>query len=711
MTPNKEKTVNYNLYLLDKEFKDSFDNGFGFDNKIKLYQDFYNGDQYKNFNVKNMPRVVMNICSFATNIKASKVVGTPIYTKFVSDKPTVDCVKLERFDEYNCSKLNEKTENFQSALNGFNNGTEFSMYRWDLFDTTYKGIYKGGLVLEHVDPRNLALANPFLKEIQNQEWVMYWSDEQVSGVRELCEDEEKKELIRPNDYNDNKDGYDTNPSLMNHKLVTVYTRFFKIRGEVFFMCSTEDVDLFEYPHALNPQTNIFVSKKVKKEWDKRKKLIEEGKEVEDRKDFRVNEFKIDYEDMMIPYLPKGTFSDKEYREEKEKFSLYPIAVYIPFVVNGSAYGRSDLKSLLSTQKGINFMLSMMLMCAQNNAYNKIFVKEGALKGQEITNDPGQVITDYTKMTNSWGIKMAESQPMPNGLIDFVEKFLGMARVIGGFNDVMDGSITNQDISGYAVQQMIKQANSSIEQQQQLFWEFCKNKAAIRLMFYKFYVDKANYTYDIEDFQVKSDEEARNKLLEKQNQLKEQGKQLEIGDVDLTIPAKKTRVESISKDDIYGVNFDINIEVSQGLADSKLSEAQMWDTLIVNGGIQNLDPEMLELYLEANPVVSARTKQILRSIVEKQKKSENTQLKAALKQTTMKLSEAAEIIKRLQGQYDELKSFDANLTKEFTGKIDAQNKTIEGQNKYISDLLAQLNQTEGSVKSDNARGVGGGNIPN
>jgi len=259
--------------------------------------------------------------------------------------------------------------------------------------------------------------------------------------------------------------------------------------------------------------------------------------------------------------------------------------------------------------------------------------------------------------------------------------------------------------------MIKQANSSIEQQQQLFWEFCKNKAAIRLMFYKFYVDKANYTYDIEDFQVKADEEARNKLLEKQKQLKEQGKQLEIGDVDLSVPAKKTRVESISKDDIYGVNFDINIEVSQGLADSKLSEAQMWDTLIVNGGIQNLDPEMLELYLEANPVVSARTKQVLRSIVEKQKKSENTQLKAALKQTTMKLTEAAEIIKRLQGQYDELKSFDANLTKEFTGKIDAQNKTIEGQNKYISDLLAQLNQTEGSVKSDNARGVGGGNIPN
>ena len=711
--PDVKKTVNYNLYLLDKEFKEGFDHGFGFDKRIKLYQDFYNGDQYPTENFKNMPRVVMNICSFATNIKASKVVGTPIFIQYVSDKEDVDCIKLQRFDEYNCSKLNEKTENFQSALNGFNNGTEFAMYRWDEFDTAYKGIYKGGLVLEHIDPRNLALANPYLSEIQNQAWVMYWSDEQVAAVKEMCEDEDLKDNIVPDDYEERKEYYSHNPSAMNHRLVRVYTRFFRINGEVFFMSSTADVDLFKFPHSLNPDTNNTIDKKWKKEWEKRQKLMDEGKDVEDKKDYRLNEFQIDYEDMMLPYLPKGKLTDKEYKKIKEQFSLFPISTFVPFAVNGSAYGRSDIKSMLATQKGINFMLSMMLMCAQNNAYNKIFAKEGALKGQEITNEPGQVVTDYSKMTNGWGIKMAESQPMPNGLIDFVEKFLGMARMIGGFNDVMDGSISNQDISGYAIQQMIKQANSSIEQQQQLFWKFCKDKAAIRLMFYKFYVDKASYTYDLEDFEVTEQEAARNKLARRKAQLNQKGEELAIGDVDLDTPTRKTKVESITKDEIYGANFDINIDVMQGLADSKLAEAQMWDTLIMNGGIQNLEPEMLELYLEANPMVTARTKQVLRSIVEKQKRSENTQLKQALQVSSMKLQQAAQLIKEMQAQLQQKDTYNKNLTKEFTDKINASNKMVQGQNQVIADLQAQVNAlngvTQGEVKSNNARGVSGSQV--
>lgn len=43
---------------------------------------------------------------------------------------------------------------------------------------------------------------------------------------------------------------------------------------------------------------------MEKEWEKRQKLIDEGKDVEDKKDYRLNEFQIDYEDMMLPYLLK-----------------------------------------------------------------------------------------------------------------------------------------------------------------------------------------------------------------------------------------------------------------------------------------------------------------------------------------------------------------------------------------------------------------------
>ena len=197
----------------------------------------------------------------------------------------------------------------------------------------------------------------------------------------------------------------------------------------------------------------------------------------------------------------------------------------------------------------------MLKCAQNTAYQKIFAKEGALQGQQITNTPGEVIYDYTKMSNGWGIKMAESQPMPNGLIEFTEKLIGMTRVVNGFNDVMDGSISNKDVSGYAIQQMIRQANTSIEQQQQIFWQFQADLAAIRLQFYKFYVDKAKYTYGIGEAEVSKQQGALDQLNEK----KENG-ELELGNIQLPTDVKDRVVEEISGDQIYGSNFDINIEV-------------------------------------------------------------------------------------------------------------------------------------------------------
>ena len=301
--------------------------------------------------------------------------------------------------------------------------------------------------------------------------------------------------------------------------------------------------------------------------------------------------------------------------------------------------------------------------------------------------------------------MAESQPMPNGVIDFVDKFVGMARVFYGFNDVMDGSITNQDISGYAVQQMIKQANSSIEQVQQQFWEFCKHKAEIRLMFYKFFVEKAKYTYELDDAIVSNLDQKRNILLKRNEQLKREGQSLEIFNQnpelenEMQKPVSKTQVREFYGKDIWGKQFDIGVDVMQGLADSKLAESQMWDTLIMNGGIQNLEPEMLEMYLEANPTVSKRTKDSLKNIVEKQKQSENYQLKTQLQQLVQKSQQLAEYTQQLEAQLNFTKNYTKNLTKEFTDKVNVANKIIQTQNQALANR-----ETEGQKKSQNARGI-------
>lgn len=696
----QETTISYGLYLEDKSFKEK---SFLFD-VTREARDFYNGKQYDDDNEDNAIRVSLNFCSFSAQLKASKIVGTERYITFTADNTKYDCHGLQRFDEYNVHKLNEKSKDYQACVDGYVDGTAIAGYRWDKDDLSYKGIYKGGLACETMDMLKFAVANKYINDIQNQKWVMYWKDEDVQAVRDMVErkdEEAKKEVIKrvvPDDYADT--GVDKED--VNHGLCTLFTRYFRIDGEVCFMCSTKDVDLFEYPHFMNPRVNKSIEKKLIKIVDEYKKETKNGEEEEDNFD-KVVDYKIDYEDMLTQITDAKILTDEDYKNSKEKFYLYPFARFVPHEMKDSFYGHGDISEMIRVQKGYNFAISMVLKCLENNAYNKIIVKEGALEGQEITNEPGQVLVDHTKMANGFGIKFAESQPMPNGVIDFAQRLFEQTRLIYGFNDVMDGSISNQDISGYAVQQMIKQANSSIEQQQQLFWQFCKEKAEIRLMFYKFYVDKAKYTYELQDYEVEERENKRNMLLNRQARLRSQGKELEIGDVDLSEKTRKMQVRDFMGKEIFGTSFDINIDVMQGLADSKLAEAQMWDTLIMNGNIQNLEPEMLELYLEANPTISQRSKATLKAIVEKQKQSENYQLKQNLQQALGYLEELLKRYRELEAQSGYKTNFINNLEKEFTKKIGVANKYITAQNKALAM------KSEGEVKSDNARGVPGSHI--
>lgn len=694
-------TTNHQLYLLDKQYKDNTN----LINYIDEAQKFYNGEQYPNINFNNMIRVTLNICSFSANLKASKICGTPIFLAFTADNFETDTTALRQFDEYNCNKLRIKTSNFQAALNGFVNGTEITYIRWDDDDTTYQGIYKGGLVEDHIDLRNFAVANPYIQDLQNQKWVMFWEDYEIGAIKELVEGkskteiESKKELIvrefaRENEYKNKEE--------INHALARLYTRFFRVDGEVYFMCSTETVDVFEYPHPISRKVANSIIKKVVEDY---KKTIDKG-DMKDQDGNIIPDYKIDYEDLIISATSSNAFSDSEYKKIKEKFSLFPFATFRPFAQNRSFYGRSDIKSLIPIQKGVNFAISMNLKCAENNAYNKIFAKPEALQGQKITNEPSQVIVDYSGFTNGWGIKFAETPPMPNGLLDFTDKLLGMTRVIYGFNDVMDGSLTNQDMSGYMLQQMIKQANTSLEQQQQGFWAYNEDKAAIRLMYYKHYVDKAKFTYELTDAEYDGEEQARKAIYNKLMSGGQLKSNPNATPAEFEKPSHKVKVGEITNEDMYGVNFDISIEAMQGLADSKLVEQQMWDNLLLNGGINNIAPELLDMYLQASPSVSPRTKAALNRVVENLKQSKIRMLEGQLQDLSGKTQQIMAYAKQLESVNGYQGSYLKNLQSEFGNKINSQNTIINGLAKDLDKYRAV---PEGEAKSNNSRGVEGTKI--
>lgn len=699
-------TIEYQLYLKDRDFKRQ-------SNFIKYVQEarnFYNGNQYPSDNPNNYIRVTMNIVAFCVNLKASKINGTSTYIQFTCDDDSVDCVHLEEFDEYNRKKMDETTNNFQANINGFTDGTAISYIRFDEDDTSYKGIYKGGLVEEQIDILRFAVANPYVKELQNQKWVMFWVDSEVGAVRDLVEREDEEErkkaqaLVVPDNYDDVNSNPDYNRENITHKVCTVFTRYFKINGEVYYMMSTKNVNLFEYPH---PLSTIIQDKYI----EEMKKMVKKhSKENQEEDSSKVYDLAIDYEDMINQLPDPEPMEDEEYEEIKEKFSLYPFARYVPTEISNSFYGKSDVKELIPSQKAINYQLSMQVKCSENNAYNKIFAKPDALQGQEITTDPGQVLYDYSKGINGWGVKFAESQPMPTGMMDFTERFLSMVRIVYGFNDVMDGSSSTSDMSGYLYQQMVKNANTPLEQIQKQFWKYLKDKAAIRLTFYKFFVDTAKYSVTMEDFEWEEQENARKILL---NMATAKGNlnvnsNGEMNLEQLKKPTSKTRVVTMTRDNFYGKNFDIGIDVMQGTQNSELAESQMWDTLIMNGGIQNMRPETLAMYLEASPKISKRTKAALKSCVRKLEKSENEQLRQQLNEILQKAAQLADYTKQLENRSNYQGQYIDNLTKEFTSKLNTAQHYLNNVNKQYASTQGQK-ISEGEAKSKASRGVSGSDI--
>jgi len=713
----RNNTINYDLFLLDQQYKvDS-----NLINYIDQAQNFYNSKQYPNENFNNMIRVTMNICSFSAQIKASKICGTPIYLAFTADNMDTDCNALSQFDKYNCNKLHLEANNYQAALNGYVNGTEITFIRWDPDDTSYKGIYKGGLVEEHIDLRNFAVANPYIQDIQNQEWVMFWEDFSVAGLYDMLEGKDKEEikhkkkLILDDVIRGQEDYKDTNS--INTARATMFTRFFRVDGEVYFMCSTKSVDIFEFPHPLSMKLGKSRIKEVLREYKERmEKDIPPEENLE-----TVADYKIDYEDLVMCATEKDEFSDKEYKEAKEKFSLYPFAKYTPFARNRSFYGRSDIDQMIPIQKAINFSYSMTLKCMENNAYNKIIVKPDALQGQVVTNEPSQVLTDFSGFTNQWGIKFAESQPMPNGLLDSAERMFNLTRTVYGFSDVMDGSITNQDMSGYMLQQMIKQSNTSIEQQQKLFWVYNEEKAYIRLMYYKHYVDEAKYTYELTDSELEGEEQAQQALLQKvngnpqegvapQDLMTMQGQDPQMVKEMLSKPVHRTRIGTLKNEDIWGVNFDICIDAEQGVLDSQLVEQQFFDNLVLNGGMQNIDPDVLNMYLQASPNVSQRAKTSLKNVIENRKNSELQQMKSKYQELLGKTNEIMTYAKKLESALGANTQYLKNLQSEFKDKINNSNTVISALSKELDKYRGNTGKSEGvsvgEVRSNNSRGIGG-----
>lgn len=680
---------------------------------IREDDDFYNGRQWGDYDpADGFPRVTVNIIKKGVDLIASKVNGTPLYLSYSAfgyGGESKDCTRLSQFDEFVLKDLDDPTFGWQSCVNADVRGTEITYVRWDADDETIKGLYKGGLAYEHIDPRCFAVANPQLPNIQKQAWVMFWSDVPLGACKKMVDEEaglsdrekERRKEFLVRDDTSKKDDILLYKDSMNGSLIRVYTRFFRINGEVCYMCSTQTTDLFAYPKPLSTLIPEDYGKKAQEAYEKKLSDIGSWKNADGYEGELMPDLDIDYEDVTIGDYGRKANSDEDHRRLKERFSLYPFAVYTSKPISNSIFGFSMTKALIPAQKALNYCYSMVVQCAQNNAFSKIFAKDGALGNQEITNEPGQIITDYSNDVNGWGIKLAESQPLPNDLTAFGGNFMDIIAKTYGFSDVMSGEISNQDLSGYAVQQMVKQNNTPIEQQQQLFWKYKKDLAKIRIMFYKHYVDEAYYSWDYTDGEVELNEKSRRTLIAGSAQglpiQHPDGTDYTPDELEmLQKPVEKTHFSSIKGKELWGNDYVISIDAQQGLVDSKLTEEQAFDNLIMNGGVANMDADTFEFVIKCDPAFSPKTRASMLTYARIKREGEIAQYQQQIAQLQQQLQ-------AMQSQLGFQSNYNRNLQAEFESKIKAANRYTKNITDENSALKAQAMQSQRN--SQNGRSLG------
>lgn len=652
---NNNDTLNYELYQKSQYFIENK----GFSNYWKTMYDFYVGKQYKNVQDVNIPKPMSNICRYVVDNKISKICGTPCSLNFTIFDNTKNTIELSQFDKYILNRLQEEEFNYQACENGFVYGTEITYLRWDKDNTTVDGRYVGGLTEEHIEPAYFRVANPYIGDIQKQEWVMFFNAETVGAVKELIEDEEEKSKICP----DGKSLEDLNrytEAELNSKLVTVYTRFFRIDGEVYFEVSTQNVVLIEAT-PLNPN--------AKK--DKKKLKI---KDVGDDKD--IHDYDIDNQDMINNVYDKNELSNDEYLHIKNKFYRYPFALYIPRPLSKSVYGKSEIEELIPNQKIINRLDSMVVHSAELTGMGKTIVKSDALKGQKITNDPSQVLVDYS-LGNDWGIRRLEPAQMNTNIVNYNDVIISRTRNLHGADEINAEVATTKNLSGVAIQLINEEKNTQIEQAQRRFWNYIVDKAYIRILFYKFYYQKLYYVYKLSDKELKEEEIARVFMI-KQNQ--KAG--VPISPMDYP-PAKRERVRKFDPESIKEDVFDITIEAGRGTRYSEIVVADLLNNLVLNGGLQNMDYHTKELFFNLYPLIPPSLKSNMKSLLENQKNDEISQLSSMYQQAQAQYQSAVQHIQSLEAQLGVQSQYTKNLEKEFTNKINAQNDIIKSQNKVIT----------------------------
>ena len=595
--------------------------------KLPQFVRFFEGDQWPKAtkNTKNLPRPVVNIIKMICRNKKSAITATPWRIVYKCENRMADIQKFNDFSQYITKEMGQEALDRKAVFDGVKKGSYFFHYYWDAEAKGKDGTREGGLRCETIDPLSIFFADPTQTDEQKQKWILIASREEVDSLRAKCDKGVDKELIRPDEYADKYGTVEQEGS----KLCTVLTRYFRINGEVYIEKATR---------------NVIINKAFPLAPDLEAAAKELGLDEEGQRDI----------DAPNNSLPDGK-SGEALTSDRVRAPLYPIVVGSYEEKEKSIYGLSEIEGLIPNQKAINFNIAMSLLNAQQMAWGKYIVLPGALKGQIINNEPGQVLTDNTNTGN--GIKKMTASALESNPMQLVNSLTQLTRSVSGASEVMTGETIGANMSGAAIAHLQAQAQQPIEDLKNNFKLVKIKQGKVLAQFYKLFYSAKEFVFTKEA--VKTDAQGA-PIMNAQG-----------------LPQKQevSQVGVFNGADYENVEFEVVVEAVAGTKSSTAGDINILETLFARGAID------LKTFIACYPEDAITNKSEILKFIEEREASSVMQLQAQVQQLTALLEEY-------------------KVTIESQEKTVSQTNSIIEENKRLKRSLAEL-YTEATARINQA----------
>lgn len=602
----------------------SYQNKIGLRQNIPMYVKFFEGEQWPaaTENTKNLPRPVINIIKMICRNKKAALMSAPVRLVYESDRQGVDIDKFNHFSSYIQKEMRLDEVDKNAVDDGVKKGSYFQHFYWDTSAIGKDGAIEGGIRVELIDPLDIFFENPNVLDEQKQGWILISSRESINSIKAKAdEDVDLKEIVadamESNPYNTTEQDEDL--------LCTLLTRYFKKEGKVYCEKATRRV-VINKPFAIIPDLNA----------------AREELGMEER-----SKAPIVQAEELYPIVAG-------YYEKKEK----------------CIYGLSEVQGLIANQKSINFHIAMVLLNAQETSWGKYIALPNALKGQKITNAPGQVLIDYSG--TGTGIRKMTEQTIHNTSLDAVNVLTNLTRSSSGATEVMSGETLGANMSGTAIAYLQAQAQGPIEDLRRTYWMFKQKQGKVLAQFYRnFYLDK-DFTYEMVDKDTDEKQKAHN---------------------------------TFNSAEYTDVNFSVVVEAVSGTRSSAASDINMLETLLK---LQAID---VETFISLYPDNAIGNKNQILEHIRKSKNSENNVLREQVSQLNNYIKELSAVIERqdsvvknivpIVNENRKVKEAYAKLANEARVKITQANKQISVTNDIMKSITEDTKEL--SMAYLNAKG--------